>query len=655
MERNKTYHRRKICIFALFVFLCGVFLCGRLIYLMLGKQEYYTQKAIELQQRERQIKAARGEITDRNGVVLATNEAVCTISVIHNQIKDAEKVIAVLCQELGLSEEYVRKRVEKWSSIEKIKSNVSKQVGKKILEYELDGVKVDEDYKRVYPFNELASKVLGFTGSDNQGIIGIESKYDSYLQGQDGMILTFTDARGREVEDLEESRIEPISGNTLQISLDYNIQSYCMQMAEKAYLQKEADSVNIIAINPQNGEIHAMVNYPEFNCNEPFTLIEQYRQYEGTEQEQDYLNEMWRNQCVSDTYEPGSTFKIITTAAGLEEGIVSPEDSFHCPGYIMVEDRRIRCHKTTGHGSETFTQGIMNSCNPVFITVGLRLGVNRFVYYFEHFGLLKRTGVDLPGEAGTIMHNAENMGPVELATVSFGQSFQITPIQLVTTVSMIINGGNRVTPHFGLRTLSEDGNVVEEFVYETEEGLVSEETSETVQYLLEQVVSEGTGRNGYVEGFSVGGKTATSQTLPRGSGKYIASFIGFAPVEDPQLVIYCIIDEPNTEDQPHSSFAQNIVREILEEILPYMNIYPDEETTGLHAGWDITGTDTGQTATTDIVQENLLKQELEKQENEATGDVPNTMEDLPGADETIQENLENDGVNEDAAGTVENE
>ncbi len=367
MERNKTYNRKKICIFAFFVFFCGIFLSGRLIYLMLVKQEYYTERAIEIQQRERQIKAARGEIVDRNGVVLATNEAVCTISVIHNQIKDAEKVIAVLCQELGLSEEYVRKRVEKLSSIEKIKSNVSKQVGKKILEYELDGVKVDEDYKRVYPFNELASKVLGFTGSDNQGIIGIESKYDSYLQGQDGTILTFTDARGREVEDLEESRIEPISGNTLQISLDYNIQSYCMQMAEKAYLQKEADSVNIIAMNPQNGEIYAMVNYPEFNSNEPFTLIEQYSQYEGTEKEQDYLNEMWRNQCVSDTYEPGSTFKIITTSAALEEGVVSVNDSFFCPGYIMVGDRRIRCHKTAGHGSESFVDGIKNSCKQVFV------------------------------------------------------------------------------------------------------------------------------------------------------------------------------------------------------------------------------------------------------------------------------------------------
>lgn len=569
MERNKTYHRRKICIFALFVFLCGVFLCGRLIYLMLGKQEYYTQKAIELQQRERQIKAARGEITDRNGVILATNEAVCTISVIHNQIKDAEKVIAVLCQELGLSEEYVRKRVEKWSSIEKIKSNVSKQVGKKILEYQLDGVKVDEDYKRVYPFNELASKVLGFTGSDNQGIIGIESKYDSYLQGTDGMILTFTDARGREVEDLEESRMEPVSGNTLQISLDYNIQSYCMQMAEKAYLQKEADSVNIIAMNPQNGEIHAMVNYPEFNCNEPFTLIEQYRQYEGTEQEQDYLNEMWRNQCVSDTYEPGSTFKIITTAAGLEEGVVHINDSFFCPGYIMVGDRRIRCHKTVGHGAESFVDGIKNSCNPVFIDVGARIGVSAFCNYFEQFGLMRKTGIDLPGEAGTIMHKEENIGPVELATISFGQSFQISPIQLATTVSSLINGGRRITPHFGVSVSDCEGNLVETLEYPCTEGICSEQTSETLRTLLEKVVSEGSGNKAYVEGYHIGGKTATSQTLPRSLNKYISSFLGFAPAENPEMLVLVIINNPQGTYYG-GTIAAPIAQEIFENILPYM-------------------------------------------------------------------------------------
>lgn len=569
MERNKTYHRKKICIFALVVFMCGIFLSGRLVYLMVGKKEYYTEKAMEIQQRERQIKAARGEIVDRNGVILATNEAVCTISVIHNQIKDAEKVIAVLCQELGLSDEYVRKRVEKITSIEKIKSNVSKEIGKKILAYELDGVKVDEDYKRVYPFNELASKVLGFTGSDNQGIIGLESKYDSYLQGQDGMILTFTDARGREVEDLEESRIEPISGNTLQISLDYNIQSYCMQMAEKAYLQKEADSVSIIAINPQNGELYAMVNYPEFNSNTPFTLIEQYSQYEGTEKEQDYLNEMWRNQCVSDTYEPGSTFKIITTSAALEEHVVSINDSFFCPGYIMVGDRRIRCHKTAGHGSESFVDGIKNSCNPVFIDVGARIGASAFCDYFEKFGLMRKTGIDLPGEASTIMHKEENIGPVELATISFGQSFQISPIQLATTVSSLINGGTRITPHFGVSVSDSEGNPVETFVYESEERICSEETSETLRNLLEKVVSEGSGNKAYVEGYQIGGKTATSQTLPRSLNKYISSFLGFAPANEPEILVLVIINNPQGTYYG-GTIAAPIAQEIFENILPYL-------------------------------------------------------------------------------------
>lgn len=569
MERNKTYNRKKVCIIAFFIFFCGIFLSGRLAYLMLAKQEYYTQKATDLQQRERQIKAARGEIKDRNGVILATNEAVCTISVIHNQIQDAEKVIAVLCQELGLSEEYVRKRVEKITSIEKIKSNVSKEVGKKILEHELAGVKVDEDYKRVYPFKELASKVLGFTGSDNQGIIGLEAKYDSYLQGKDGMILTFTDARGREVEDLEESRMEPISGQTLQISLDYNIQSYCMQMAEKAYLQKEADSVSIIAINPQNGEIYAMVNYPEFNANEPFTLIEQYSQYKGTEKEQDYLNEMWRNQCVSDTYEPGSTFKIITTAAALEEGVVQVNDSFFCPGYIMVGDRRIRCHKTSGHGAESFIDGIKNSCNPVFIDVGARVGTSAFCDYFHKFGLMKKTGIDLPGEAATIMHKEENIGPVELATISFGQSFQISPIQLVATVSSLINGGTRITPHFAMSTLDSEGNVVENFQYVHEESICSEATSATLRSLLEKVVSEGSGNKAYVEGYEIGGKTATSQTLPRSLNKYISSFLGFAPASNPNILVLVIINNPQGTYYG-GTIAAPIAQEIFGNILPYM-------------------------------------------------------------------------------------
>ena len=570
MERNKTYNRRKICIFCFFVFICGFSLIGRLIYLMIFQHDYYTKKAIELQQRERQIKAARGEIIDRNGVVLATNEAVCTISVIHNQITDEEMVIRVLCEELELSEEYVRKRVEKVTSIEKIKSNVPKEVGKKILSYELDGVKVDEDYKRVYPYDELASKVLGFTGSDNQGIIGLESKYESVLKGQDGTILTFTDARGREVEDLIENRIEPISGDTLQITMDYNIQSYCMQAAQKAYLQKEADNVSIIVMNPQNGELLAMANYPEFNPNEPFTLISQYAQYADTEKESDYLNEMWRNPCVSDTYEPGSTFKIITTSAALEEGTVSVNDGFYCPGYIMVEDRKIRCHKTTGHGSETFEEGIENSCNPVFISVGLELGVDRYYHYFEKFGLLDKTGVDLPGEASTIMHKKENIGPVELATVSFGQSFQITPIQLATTVSSLINGGTRVTPHFGMSVTDSETGEVSELTYECLSGICSEETSETLRYLLEQVVSDGSGNRAYLEGFEIGGKTATSQTLPRSENKYISSFLGFAPASDPQVLVLVIIHNPKGVYYG-GTIAAPIAQEIFENILPYLD------------------------------------------------------------------------------------
>lgn len=570
MTRNKTYNRKKICIFCFLIFGCACFLIGRLIYIMCFQHEYYTQKAIDLQQRERQIKAARGEIVDRNGVVLATNEPVCTISVIHNQITDEEAVIRVLCSELGLSEEYVRKRVEKVSSIEKIKSNVSKEIGSRIMEYQLDGVKVDEDYKRIYPYNELASKVIGFTGSDNQGIIGLESKYESYLSGQDGTILTFTDARGREVGDLQEYRIEPVRGNTLQLTLDYNIQSYCMQAAEKAYLQKEADSVNIIVMNPQNGELLAMVNYPEFNANEPFTLIEQYSMYAGTEEENTYLNEMWRNTCVSDTYEPGSTFKIITTSAALEEGVVSLNDSFYCPGYITVEDRRIRCHKTIGHGSETFEEGIENSCNPVFISVGLELGVERYYHYMQQFGILDKTHIDLPGEAGTIMHKKENVGPVELATVSFGQSFQITPIQLATTVSSLINGGTRVTPHFAKAVTDSVTGETTELEYERQEGICSKETSETLRYLLEQVVSDGSGSRAYIEGYEIGGKTATSETLPRSLNKYISSFLGFAPADNPEVLVLVIIHDPQGVYYG-GTIAAPIAREIFENILPYLD------------------------------------------------------------------------------------
>ena len=570
MERNKTYNRRKICIFCFAVFACGLFLIGRLIYLMIFQHDYYTQKAIELQQRERQIKAARGEILDRNGIVLATNEAVCTISVVHNQIKDEETVIQMLCTELGLSEEYVRKRVEKVTSIEKIKSNVSKEIGKRILSYQLEGVKVDEDYKRVYPYDELAAKVLGFTGSDNQGIIGLESKYEQYLKGQDGTILTFTDARGREVDDLVESRIEPVQGNTLQVTLDYNIQSYCMQAAQKAFLQKDADSVSVLVMNPQNGEILAMANYPEFNPNDPFTLIEQYVQYKGTEDEGKYLNEMWRNPCVSDTYEPGSTFKIITTAAALEEKAVNINDSYYCPGYIMVEDRRIRCHKTIGHGAETFEEGIENSCNPVFISLGLELGVERFYHYFEKFGLLDKTKIDLPGEAGTIMHKKEKIGPVELATISFGQSFQITPIQLAITVSALINGGNRVTPHLGMSVTDSQTGEATYLEYETLSGICSEETSETLRYLLEQVVSEGSGNKAYLEGFEIGGKTATSQTLPRSENKYISSFLGFAPASNPQVMVLVIINNPQGVYYG-GTVAAPIAQEIFENILPYLD------------------------------------------------------------------------------------
>ena len=570
MMRNKTYNRKKICVFCAMAFLLGFALIGRLIYIMLFQHDYYLKKATELQQRERQIKAARGEIVDRNGVVLATNEAVCTISVIHNQITDQEKVIAILCQELGLSEEYVRKRVEKVSSIEKIQSNVSKEIGKKILSYQLDGVKVDEDYRRVYPFNELASKVLGFTGSDNQGIIGLESKYESVLKGQDGTILTYTDARGREVADLRESRIEPVSGDTLQLTMDYNIQAFCTQMAEKAYLQKEADSVSILVMNPKNGEMLAMVNYPEFNSNAPFTLIEKYSEYTGTEKERDILNEMWRNQCVSDTYEPGSTFKIITTAAALEENVVSLTDHFYCPGYITVGDRRIRCHKTIGHGSESFEEGIENSCNPVFIEVGLRLGASRFYHYFEKFGLLDKTKIDLPGEASTIMHQESKIGPVELATISFGQSFQITPIQLATTVSSLINGGTRVTPHFAKAIKDSTTGEVQELEYETLTGICSEETTKKLRYLLEQVVSDGSGSKAYVEGFEIGGKTATSQTLPRSRNKYISSFLGFAPASDPKVLVLVIINNPKGVYYG-GTIAAPIAKEIFENILPYLD------------------------------------------------------------------------------------
>lgn len=571
MERNKTYHRRKICVIGLVVAACVCVLLGRLVYLMIFRGDYYSRLATDLQQRERQIKAARGKILDAGGVVLAGNKSVCTISVIHNQIEDPEGVIAMLVKELDLPEERVRKRVEKYSSIEKIKSNVDKETGNRILAYGYAGVKVDEDYKREYPYDDLASKVLGFTGGDNQGIIGLETVYDDYLQGQDGTILTTTDARGVEVDNIGEERIEPVAGNNLRLSLDANIQLFAAQAAEKVYLQKDADSVSILVMNPKDGQMFAMVDYPEFNLNQPFELTEEYREYAGTDEEQDYLNQMWRNHCINDTYEPGSTFKIITSAAALEEGVVSLEDRFHCPGYIIVEDRRIRCHKTTGHGAESFVEGIENSCNPVFINVGLRIGADRFYDYFDQFGLLTKTGIDLPGEAATIMHKRENIGLVELATISFGQSFQITPIQLAATVSSIINGGNRVTPHFGVQVEDASGNCIEKLSYEQKEGICSSETSEKMRYLLEKVVSEGGGNKAYIEGYSIGGKTATSQTLPRSANRYISSFLGFAPADDPQVLVLVIIRNPSGIYYG-GTIAAPVAKEIFENILPYLEL-----------------------------------------------------------------------------------
>ncbi len=567
---HKTYHRSKtvaVMFLCLFVF---AILMGRLVYLMVFQSEYYTMRAKELHERERSIKAARGRIIDANGKVLADNKTVCTISVIHSQITDKEEVIAVLCKELGLSEEYVRKRVEKYSSIEKIKSNVDKSIGDAIRSYDLDGVKVDEDYKRYYPYDSLGSKVLGFTGGDNQGIIGLEVIYEEYLQGEAGTILTVTDAKGVEVAEEGEERVEPVEGQDLYVSLDMNIQSYATQLAMQTMETKEADSVSILVMNPQNGEILAMVNVPEFNLNDPYTLPDTLDTSSlSEEKKQELLNGMWRNSCINDTYEPGSTFKIVTAAAGLESGAVKPSDTFNCPGFIMVEDRRIRCHKVGGHGAEYFVQGTMNSCNPVFITVGLRIGVENYYSYFKQFGLLDRTGIDLPGEAGTIMHNVENIGPVELATISFGQSFQITPIQLAVTASSIVNGGRRVTPHFGVKVADADGNNNHIFSYPVRDNVVSAETSETMRYILEQVVAEGSGKNGAVEGYRVGGKTATSQTLPRGSGKYIASFLGFAPADNPQILAVAIINNPQGTYYG-GQIAAPVVRQLFENILPYL-------------------------------------------------------------------------------------
>ena len=566
----KTFHRKKIvAVFALCM-AAMLFLIGRLGYLMLLRADYYSEKAQDLHERERSIKAARGKILDCNGKVLADNKTVCTISVIHSQIKEPEKVIDVLTEELGLERDQVKKRVEKNSSIERIKTNVDKQTGDKIREYDLAGVKVDEDYKRNYPYGNLASKVLGFTGSDNQGIVGLEVKYESILKGTDGQILTMTDARGVELSDTGEGRKEPVSGKNLILSLDANLQEYAQQAAYQALEQKQADSVSIILMRPGNGEILAMVNVPEYDLNDPFNLK---KSTNGMSQQeiQDERNKMWRNGCINDTYEPGSTFKIITASAALEEGVVTPEDTFSCPGFRIVDDRRIRCHKTTGHGSETFVQGVMNSCNPVFIEVGQRLGTDAFYRYFQQFGLLEKTGIDLPGEAGTIMLQKKDIGPVELATISFGQSFQITPIRLAATVCSLINGGHKITPHFGVEVREDDGTLLETLSYKEGKQIVSEQVSKTMRMILEKVVSEGGGKKAYIEGYHIGGKTATSETLPRSANKYISSFLGFVPAEDPRILGICIINNPQGVYYGGTICAP-VMRTVFENILPYLGI-----------------------------------------------------------------------------------
>lgn len=568
--KNKTYNKKKILIVFGVAFVTILGLIGRLTYLMVFDAQYYQEKAEALHEREREIKAARGEIVDRNGVVLATNKTVCTISVIHSQIEDPEQVIRILAEELELDPDTVRKRVEKVSSMEKVKTNVEKETGDRIRDYNLAGVKVDEDFRRFYPYHEIASKVLGFTGGDNQGIIGLEVKYEDELKGRNGTILTVTDARGIELEGVAEDRIEPVTGNTLQITLDYNMQAFCQQAALKVLEEKQAERVSVILMNPQNGEILAMVNVPEFDLNDPFTL---HGDTAGVseEEKQDLLNQMWRNGCINDTYEPGSTFKIITSSACLEEGVVSLTDTFSCPGYRIVEDRKIRCHKVGGHGAETFVQGIQNSCNPVFMDIGLRLGSDRFYEYFQQFGLLSLTNVDLPGEAGTIMHRKEDIGTVELATMTFGQSFQITPIQMLTTVSSLINGGRRVTPHLGKAVLNADGTQQKQFSYSEKSGIVSEKTSATMRMLLESVVSEGSGKNAYIEGYRIGGKTATSQTLPRSANKYISSFIGFAPADDPQVIGMVVIHDPQGVYYG-GTIAAPVLRSIYDNVLPYLGM-----------------------------------------------------------------------------------
>lgn len=602
-NKNKTYNRKKVVALFFFCVITFVLLFVRLVDLMIFRSAYYTDKSVQLHERERSIKAARGRILDRNGVVLADNKTVCTISVIHSQIEDKEAVISFLCEKLELSEEFVRKRVEKYSSMERIRSNVSKELGDEIREADLPGVKVDEDYKRNYPYDSLGSKVLGFTGGDNQGIIGLEVIYDEYLSGEEGMILTLTDAAGIEIEAASERRQEPVPGNDLVVSLDYNIQSYATQLAKQVMATKEADRVSLIVMNPKNGEIMAMVDVPEFNLNEPYTLTPEYEalrakeearkqaaleakaaqnageengeaaepEKQKTEEElkQEKLNGMWRNGCINDTYEPGSTFKVITAAAALESNCVTLADTFNCPGFIVVDDRRIRCHKAGGHGAEDFTKGICNSCNPVFVTLGLRIGAERYYDCLKQFGLLEKTGVDLPGEAGTIMHRKDAIGNVELATMSFGQSFQITPLQLATTVSSLVNGGKRITPHLAVRAVDAEGNQVESFEKEPGRQIVTAETSETLQMLLEKVVSEGGGSKAQIEGYKIGGKTATSQTLPRGSGRYIASFVGFSPADDPEVLALVVIHSPQGTYYG-GQIAAPVIRQLFENVLPYL-------------------------------------------------------------------------------------
>lgn len=577
MKDNDTFgwlstgHRKKLVLMIAAILMVCILECVRLGVIMTVKSEYYMQEADELHQRERRIKAKRGRILDRNGEILAANEVVCTVSVIHSQIEDEDKVIKVLAGELDMDVEEVTKKVKKVSSMEYIKTNVAKDIGDAIREYDLPGVKIDEDYKRVYPYNELASKVLGFTGADNQGILGLEAKYDTYLSGTNGQILTLSDAGGIEIKGSREDRILPVDGQDLYTTLDVNIQKYATQLAWETMVKKEAKQVSIIVMRPDNGEILAMANVPEYNLNSPYELNYEPDEEEAQKDKMDLLNNMWRNFCINDTYEPGSIFKTVTATAALETGVVGLNDSFTCSGATIVSDRRIRCHKTTGHGTQDFTHTVYNSCNPAFVEWGRRVGTDNMYLYMGKLGLLAKTGIDLSGEAGTIIHKQENVGAVELATMSFGQSFQITPVQMLRAVSAIVNGGRLVTPHFGLYTGSSDGSVVNEFAYSTQDEAISSQTSETMKKILEGVVSEGGGTKAYIDGYSIGGKTATSQKLPRGSGKYISSFIGFAPADNPQVIAMCLIDEP-TGVYYGGTIAAPVVKTLYENILPYIGI-----------------------------------------------------------------------------------